>query len=356
MENRKKRFAILRNETEGDHILWMEACDDFSDKVEYTVIDFMASDWFEKIQSGSFDALLVKPSGVSSKYKQLCDERILILDSVLDIPIYPSPKEIYIYENKRFLYSWLNANGISHPYCHVFYSKKETETFLARAHYPIVAKTNIGASGSGVQILKSKEDALFYIEKAFSTKGANRRWGPNWGKGGLLKRGFHYILHPGAISKKAAIYKERKADKQSGFVLFQDYVEHSFEWRIVAIGDSYFAHKKLKMGEKASGSLLKNYDNPPLELLSYARSIMNKFGLYSQAIDVFENEKGEYLINEMQCIFGQSDPYQMLVDGKPGRYIYRDNEWHFDEGDFNQNQSYNLRIRHILDILDKSTK
>lgn len=354
MENRKKKFAILRNETEGDHDLWMKACADFSDKVQYVVIDFMASDWLEKIQSGGFDAILVKPSGVSSKYKQLCDERIMILDSVLDIPIYPSPAEIFIYENKRFLYSWLKANRLPHPLCHVFYSKRETETFFARARFPLVAKTNIGASGSGVQILKNKKDALSYAENAFSVKGANRRWGPNWGKGGLLKRGFHYILHPGDISKKASIYKERKADIQSGFVLLQEYVEHSFEWRVVAIGESFFAHKKLKLGEKASGSLLKNYDNPPLELLNFARNIMNRFGLHSQAIDVFENEKGEYLINEMQCIFGQSDPYQMLVDGKPGRYIYKNDAWQFEEGDFNQNQSYNLRVQHILDILNSN--
>jgi hypothetical protein len=38
----------------------------------------------------------------------------------------------------------------------------------------------------------------------------------------------------------------------------------------------------------------------------------------------------------------------MLVDGKPGRYIWINNTWVFEEGDFNQNESYNLRVEHII--------
>ena len=41
------------------------------------------------------------------------------------------------------------------------------------------------------------------------------------------------------------------------------------------------------------------------------------FRFRSIALDVFEPSKGKYLINEAQCIFGQSDPYQMLVDENP---------------------------------------
>ena len=55
-----------------------------------------------------------------------------------------------------------------------------------------------------------------------------------------------------------------------------------------------------------------------------------------------------YLKNIKQCIFGQSDPYQMLVNGDPGRYFYANNNWHFDSGSFNKNQFYDLRMNHIL--------
>ncbi|NLJ42868.1 MAG: hypothetical protein GX431_04355, partial [Bacteroidales bacterium] len=118
------------------------------------------------------------------------------------------------------------------------------------------------------------------------------------------------------------------------------------------IGDSFFAHKKLKKGEKASGALLKVYDNPPLALLDFVKEITDRHGFYSQAIDIFESERG-YLVNEMQCIFGQSDPYQMLVDEKFGRYFFNENNWVFEKGDFAKNECYNLRLEFVLNKFNR---
>lgn len=55
----------------------------------------------------------------------------------------------------------------------------------------------------------------------------------------------------------------------------------------------------------------------------------------------------------MQCIFGQSDPYQMLVNGIPGRYVMIEGNWIFEEGDFNTNQSYDLRLETALNLYYK---
>jgi hypothetical protein len=77
------------------------------------------------------------------------------------------------------------------------------------------------------------------------------------------------------------------------------------------------------------------------------KKTLSKHKLFSQAIDIFESEKG-YLVNEMQCIFGQSDAYQMIVDNKIGRYYYKDNIWVFEEGDFNKNECYNLRLDFLI--------
>ena len=89
------------------------------------------------------------------------------------------------------------------------------------------------------------------------------------------------MIHPGGINKKLDIYKTRKNDIQKNIVLFQEHIPHEFEWRIVVIGDSYFAHKKLKIGDKASGSTLKNYDNPHIALFDFAKEIVDRFGLLS---------------------------------------------------------------------------
>ena len=346
----KKRFAILKNETINDHIKWVEACEKIKEKIDYDVIDFLDSEFVKKVIHGNYDMVLAKPPGISTRYKELYDEKILLL-SLLNIKVYPSPLEIYIYENKRFLYSWLEANKLPHPNTKVFHNKEFAYNYLRNCSFPVVAKTNIGASGSGVKILKSEKEALKYITLAFSGKGAPKRWGPNLEKGNLLGRGLRYLMKPNEIKRKVSVYLSKKSEKQTNLVLFQQYVPHSFEWRVVAIGDSYFAHKKLKTGDKASGSLIKQYDQPSAKLLDFAKDIMEQFGFLSQALDIFENEYGVYYINELQCIFGQSDPYQMLIDGKPGRFIFKNKKWVFEKGMFNQNESYDLRIAHAMQLV-----
>lgn len=350
---KKVKLAILKNESQDDYANWLKACNDYNDYLDFEVIDLSLNSWLDKLTKEKFDFCLAQPPGLTSVFKQLYDERIKIIDSVLSYPIYPTAREIYLHENKRYLYSWLKANKIPHPETHIFYHKKEAENFIEHTDFPIVAKTNIGASGSGVKIMYNKSEIIDYVKSAFSQKGAPKRWGPNFSKGNILRRGLKSLLNPKDLKKKLGKYSHKRDDKQIGFVIFQKFIPHDFEWRIVAIGNSYFAHKKLKIGEKASGSLLKKYDNPPLRLFDFAFEVMQKHNFYSQALDVFEDENGVFLVNEMQCMFGQSDPYQMLVNNTPGRYLKKGDHWVFEKGDFNKNESYNLRIEHVLKLSSK---
>jgi hypothetical protein len=346
----KIRAIILRNEIEDDHNLWIKACEKFKDEIEFRITDLISDKWLEEIRKEPFDILLAKPGGFTASFKQLYDERIFILWHELGYRIFPSSQEIFIYENKRFLSYWLSAKGIPHPSTHVFYNQKEAISYIKSSKIPLVAKTSIGASGSGVLFLNSYSAALKYISRSFSKQGAPKRSGPNLAKREWLKRGMHYLFTPGDIKKKISIYKANKADVQRGFVIFQEYIPHNFEWRAVRIGDSFFAHKKLKVGDKASGTLLKVYDNPPLDLFDFVKNITDKYDFYSLAIDIFKNPEGEgFLVNEMQCLFGQSDPYQMKIDGKEGRYRFLNGNWVFEEGCFTKLESYELRIKYVID-------
>lgn len=343
----KIKAVILRNEQPEDHLLWQSACNDFSYALEYRIVDLTKNAWLEEIQSEKFDILLARPCGLTSHFKQLYDERIYILSNILKYYVFPSLDEILVYENKRLLSFWLKANKIPHPETNIFYGRAEAAEFVKGHSYPIVGKVNIGGAGSGVLVLYNVSEALMYIKDTFTGKGAPRRAGPNLAKGGLFKRGFHYVMNPSDIRGKLDIYKTVKTHPQKEFVIFQEYIPHQFEWRAVRIGDSFFAHKKLKIGDKASGSLLKEYGKPPVDIFDFVKDITDKHKFYSQALDIFESERG-YLINEMQCFFGQSDPYQMIIDNKPGRYVFFNGEWKFEEGSFNSNQSYNLRLEWII--------
>lgn len=344
----KKRFIILANEDPFDHQPWVRACEAFAGQVEYTVVDLTKSDWLERITALEADVLLARPSKSTSTFRQLYQERIDVLANDLGYAVFPSYDEIRIYENKRFFAYWANANGVPHPKTHVFYHKKEAKEQLSQLDLPLVGKLNIGASGNGVVILKDRNAVENYIEKAFS-EGIRSRTGPKLGKGKLLKRLWNKLRNPAALANRLRTYRAIAGDAQKGFVIIQEFVPHQFEWRVVRIGDSFFAHKKLKRGEMASGSLLKDYGNPPLEIFDFVKQLTDRFDFRSVTVDLFEDDQHNYLVNEIQCIFGQSDPYQMLVDGEPGRYRNLNGEWIFEPGDFNANESFNLRVAHLLE-------
>jgi len=346
----RTKITIIANENPSEVDRWIAACHKMNDKVDFQVVNITRNNWLEETVMSKPQILLTKPGGLTAPFKQLYDERLTILVKDLGYLCFPSLDEVLIYENKRYFSYWLKANKIPHPKTDVFYFKEEAIDFLTRAVFPIVGKTNIGASGSGVRVLHNRKEAVVYIHNTFSFKGAAKRSGPNLKKGGLFRRGVRYLINPSKIAGKLKVYKSRSADVQNSFVVLQEYIQHEFEWRVVRIGESFFAHKKLKMGEKTSGSLLKNYDNPPLSILDFVKEITDRFGFVSQAVDIFETEQG-YLVNEMQCIFGQSDPYQMLVDGVPGRYTHQNNNWVFEAGDFNTNESYDLRLSAALELL-----
>jgi len=345
---KKLLIGILKNEIEDDHASWIKACEKYSNFVDYYVIDLFATDWIEQIEPNNPNVLVAKPSGQNSFFKNVYDEKVRILSEELGYDIYPSPKEIYFYENKRYLSFWLEANKIPHPSTNILFSQKAVDVFIDKnKKFPVVAKTNIGAAGSGVKILNNKQEVRKYSSKVFSGKGAPKRCGPNFKKKGIIKRGLKYLVSPNRINAQIKSYISRKRDKQTNFVLFQEYIPHTYEWRVVRIGDSFFAHKKVKKGDMASGTIEKVYDNPTLKLFDFVKKITDKHQLFSQAIDLFEFQNS-YYINEMQCIFGQSDPFQMKINGKIGRYVWKNGEWVFEEGDFNSNKSYDLRLRYLL--------
>lgn len=346
------KLVILANENPDDHSLWVKACEKAG--ATYRVVNLCADQWLEEVQKEKFDYLLTKPPGLIAKFKLIYDERVRVLERELGYKLYPSAEEIFIYENKRVLASWLEANKIPHPKTFVFYNREEALQFLQQTKFPLVGKASIGASGSGVHVFKSEEEVIKYTEAVFSGKGAKRRVGPNLKKGNLLGRSLHYVFHPGDIIKKLRIYKGVFNDRQTDFVIFQEFIPHTFEWRVVRIGDSFFAHKKAVMHGMASGSLLKVYDNPPLAIFDFVRGITERHRFYSQAIDIFEHD-GNYLVNEMQCLFGQSDSYQMKVDGVIGRYLYVNDKWVFEPGDFNTNACYDLRLQWVIKQLNEST-
>jgi glutathione synthase/RimK-type ligase-like ATP-grasp enzyme len=346
----KFTVAILKNETAFEHELWLKACNNNPAIEQVDVIDLTADNWLEQISKKNYYIFLLKPPGRTELLKRLYDERVFIISETLKKKIYPSLTEVLIYENKRFLRDWLMANKLPHPQTNIFFSEREAKLFLQiNKQFPVVAKTNIGASGKGVVLLKSSSEAIQYLYNTFNG-GIKSPSGPKLFSGSLKKKISKLFSRKDFIKQRLNEYAVLKNNIHKDYVFFQQFIPHTFEWRCVRIGDSYFAHKKIAVNNKSSGTLIKGYDPVPHSLLHFIKSVTEKTSLSSVSIDVFENEQG-YLINEVQCFFGQSDPYQMLVNDKPGRYRFINSQWVFEEGMFNTNECYDLRLEHAITTL-----
>ena len=326
------KLGIL-NEFTNEHKYYIKACEDLG--VEYEVIDFISSNWIENIEKSNCDGFLVRPSYKSEVMKKMYDEKLYILNNVLNKPIYPSYKEIFIYENKKNMAYFLEASKIPHAKTWVFYNKEEAEKFLDNYDkFPLIFKTNIGSAAVGVKFINSKSQAKSLVNKLFTKMKFVNFGYTKWSKS---RYGVSYPIMD---------------DKQYNFIIFQEAIDVKVEWRMIKIGESYFGHQKLSNGKFHSGSGLVGWVKPPVELLNMVKDICDKGNFSSMDVDIFEDNNGNYYVNELQTVFGSYDNSQMYIDGKPGRFKFVDGEWIFEEGYFNQNGSYNLRVEDFINKLN----
>lgn len=332
---------------------WARACEKAG--VVYRLFDLVCSDALKYIMQYSPDLILTRPPGTIELDKTLYDEKCYILAKHLKYMLFPSFEESIIYENKKMLSYFMDANGISHPKTWVFYDFAEAANFVEKYDDDIVFKSSIGASGSGVLISRSKQSSMRYLKRAFSKRGIEIQIGPNRLNGNPLKWIKKAISNPELALERFGEYKAISDNRPRKYVIAQEFIPHSYEWRAVKIGDSYFAHQKTKIGDKCSGTKGIDYVDPPIDILNFVRNLCESNSFISVAIDLFEH-KGSYLVNEIQTIFGHVQDHILEVDGKPGRYIYVNGSWVFEEGMFNSNESYDLRLEAALSYYDENTK
>ena len=311
---------------------WVNACE--KRLLDYVAIDLCCSDWLEQIVNSGVDFLVNKPEGGFEYLKNMYDEKLYIITNYLKMQVYPSFEETLIYENKKMLSYFLKANSIPHPKTDVFYIEQQALDFVGCCSFPIVAKTTIGASGSGVEIIETKEEAVRYIHKAFSKKGINRRIGPNPNHGTPVSWLKKAIKDPGYLIKKVRLYKSvYSLGRQFNYVIFQEYIKHDFEYRVTKCGEFYYTTKKLPVNGKCSGADVFSYTpEAPLEVYDFVKDICDKHCFNSMSADIFCSGS-DFLINELQAYWGVEDDESMYVNGVKGIYKY-DNGWRFIEGDF----------------------
>lgn len=310
------RVGIVRNQAQY-HGHYVAACLEMG--VPFRVLDLAAVDWLEQVGRSGCGILLVWPDGFLSTWSQMTKDRVEVLENVRNLPVVPSAREIWMYEDKRRMTYWLQASGVPHPRTWVFYHRAEADAFARTCELPVVFKANFGAGATGVRILRGRSKLRSLVQKVF-------------------EKGF------------VASGSDRR-DRQWGSVLLQEYLADVKEWRMVRIGDSFFGHPKGRRGDFHSGSGVALWDVPEPRHLDLLWDVTEKGSFRSMDVDLFETADGRLLVNELQTVFGASFSIdQLRVDGRAGRFVRAPGKggWLFEEGDFARNACANERIRDAI--------
>lgn len=305
--------------------------------IDCEIVDITSSEWIKNVQQSDADGFFCPSSCISQDLKTIQDERYFFVSQIMHRPIYPDFTGLYIHESKRNMAAWLEIMGYPHAETHTFTKYAEAAAYLDRCDYPVVVKSNVGSGASKVLIIKNSRKAKRVARKCFPKHKLP------------LHRGFAY----GVQYKHAMLpFVKDVHNRQKDYFLVQEFIKDvKHEWRILKIGDNYFGHQKLLKGEFASGSGLVGWVAPPRELLDMVRQLCDKGGFPCMDVDVFETEEGKCYINELQASFGSYLDYQMCIEGRHGRYIYKDGDYVFEEGDFNVFGSTKLKIEHFVKLL-----
>lgn len=302
------------------HYPYIAACKKLG--VPYKVVDLFAADWMEQVKMSGCDLFLTWPGESIKEWKRLYDDRLRMMVDDFGKRIYPDLKATWLYGSKERQGSWLDLNGFPHPRTWFFYLREEAERFVQdylTSDRPLVAKTDLGAIASGVTILRSKQEALRYIRRAFS-------------------------------SGTPGYYADRLAN-QWRHLLFQEYLPNAKEWRVHRLGDKFFGFGKLKRGEFHSGSGETNWVVPPIAALDLARAITEEGRFRSMAVDIFETEDGQFLVNELQCVYGQHSEVQLINNGTPGCMVHEGESWRFESNVKAELHGCVLRVQDALVIM-----
>lgn len=317
IKGEKQRVGLIALQDDEVNDYFKKSCQELN--LGYDIFDPCDETFIEKIKNSSIQRFIVRPSHKTQLVRQMFLEKIDILVNELGKDIYPTIKEQKIYEAKRTLAYFLQANDIPHPRTWVFYTKNQALEFVEDAEFPLVFKTHNGAGASGVEIVKTKRQAISLIKTIFDS----------------------YYLNKSITDFRDIDY---------GYILFQEFIEGAREHRIIKIGESWMGHEKALNGtsEFMSGSGINLWTRPTNEILDFCREIAEKHNFTTMCFDIFEDKHGNFYVNELQTWFGSYNPSQMYIDGTPGRLVYIDNQYLFEEGLFNHNQSLALRVVDML--------
>ena len=220
----------------------------------------------------------------------------------VNIPVFPSMKTMWHFEDKISQYYILKLSGFPIPETHVFWDEDAAVNFCKSTVYPFVVKLKAGIQSQNVALIDSRQRALKIVEQLFHS-GVNSTEE-------LFNKGEVSVRKP--VSALKCIIKNSLGTRrllpvrlllgrpfpeglQSGYLYAQEYLpDNEFDTRITIIGNRGFAFRRYNRPEdfRASGSGLIDWNPEHIDTqsLKLAFKLAKHLGTQSLAVDILQKE------------------------------------------------------------------
>lgn len=234
---------------------WIELARDL--EIETVSVDAFSSNAIETIST--CDAFMWRCD--PSAYMRLYANRLLYgIEEGLGLPVFPSLKSRWHFEDKIGQFYFLAAAGIPTPATTISWTREQAARFCEDATYPFVLKLATGYQGSNVRLVRSRDEALFYVNELFGHGAISLGYRPA-SLGRLLLRRFRAATE--LLKGRNPYGPTTEADLQHGYFLAQEFLPNNeFDVRVTITGNRAFAFRRFnRPGDfRASGSGLVDWD------------------------------------------------------------------------------------------------
>jgi len=212
---------------------------------------------------------------------------MLAVEQGIGIPVFPTWKTVWHFDDKIGQSYLLQAAGLPTPRTSVFWYRGDAVEFCRKATYPLVIKLAGGITSENVQLLKSFEEAQYWISRLFDSGGLVSLQTPTRGIAGVRLRLRESLRH---LIKGVPPDPGRRNDVQRGYLLVQEFLpDNVHDTRVTVIGNRAFGFRRFNRPDdfRASGSGRIDFDHTKVdpEIVRLAFRAQRKLESQSLAID-----------------------------------------------------------------------
>ncbi len=210
-----------------------------SQDIEPVTVDAFANDAMSRIADCNAFMWRYASSAVPRVYAH---KLFYGVEKGLGIPVFPSMRSAWFYEDKLGQCYFFEAAHIPHAVTRIFWDRLGAEQFCNSATYPFVLKLAGGHQSSNVRLMCTQDEALFYVDELFSHGVVSLGYRPTSRPRMALRR----LRAAAEIIKGRSFYAPSdQSELHYGYFYTQEFLPHNdFEVSAIVIGNRAFACRR----------------------------------------------------------------------------------------------------------------